>query len=266
MSGIMRFEWVDPNDLRKNPANWRRHPGLQREALEDLVFGEGGVGWAGAALLNERLPEDGWPAGSEPTLIDGHLRQEVALTRGEPVPVLIGSWSPADEKTILATLDPIAALAEVDVVQLDELLRGVPSTIESPPVATLLEDLASKAGVIDFRKTEDGSPAATEGTASTRSSSTLASSGDYDDEWDDDLETYDASKVQGAVSGEPTNLSYILYVSFPDQDSFRRGVEVLSLGDRTGFIDGQRYANLDGAQLLDVWVEALGDPDAEEGA
>lgn len=104
----LRLEWIDPATLPDNPANWRRHPARQLDALRD-VFAE--VGWAGALLYNERTKR----------LIDGHARKQVAAG-GEPVPVLIGNWSEEEERKILATLDPLAALAEADNAQLDKLL------------------------------------------------------------------------------------------------------------------------------------------------
>ena len=74
-SQTIRLEWLDPKELTPNIKNWRRHPENQRAALEGVIEE---VGWAGAALYNERTGR----------LIDGHLRQDVALRRGdEKIPV-----------------------------------------------------------------------------------------------------------------------------------------------------------------------------------
>jgi ParB-like chromosome segregation protein Spo0J len=129
----LRLEWIDPKTLTPNPKNWRRHPEHQRDALADVL---GEVGWAGAALFNEQTGK----------LVDGHLRLDVALRRGDDaIPVLVGSWDEADEAKILATLDPIAALATADAAALDSLLREV--NTGSAAVMDMLAELAEGAGV-----------------------------------------------------------------------------------------------------------------------
>jgi len=110
MTSKLRLEWIDPATLDDNPVNWRRHTPAQRNALKGILSE---VGWAGALLYNEATGH----------LIDGHLRKEVAA--GEPVPVLVGSWTEEQERLILATLDPIAAMAETDVDRLSEVLDGI---------------------------------------------------------------------------------------------------------------------------------------------
>jgi hypothetical protein len=98
------------------------------------VLGE--VGWAGALLYNERTGR----------LIDGHLRRKVAAEQGAPVPVLIGSWSEAEEALILATLDPLGALATADSGRLDTLLKSV--TTDSPSIQQMLKDLAASSPLL----------------------------------------------------------------------------------------------------------------------
>jgi hypothetical protein len=101
------------------------------------------VGWAGACLYNEATGR----------LIDGHARNKVAYSQGcERVPVLIGSWSESQEAKILATLDPLSAMAEADPVKLDELLREVQTS--SQAVADMLEELAEGAGVFNAVEVE----------------------------------------------------------------------------------------------------------------
>jgi DNA modification methylase len=128
--GNLRLEWIDPKTLTPNPANWRRHPKAQKDALEAVI---GEVGWAGALLYNETTGR----------LIDGHLRQEIS--HDGPVPVLVGKWTEAQERLILATLDPIAALAEAESDALDALLKTVET--ESEAVKALLERLAQDEGL-----------------------------------------------------------------------------------------------------------------------
>lgn len=134
----LRLEWLEPSQLEDNPQNWRRHPDRQLRALEDVL---GEVGWAGALLFNEQTGR----------LIDGHARKKVA--KDGKVPVLIGSWSEEQEKKILATLDPLAAMAEADKSALDALLREVQTGSEA--VGDMLTDLAARAGAIPNRLPTD---------------------------------------------------------------------------------------------------------------
>ena len=103
----LRLEWWDAKDLQDNPHNWRRHPPAQEAALRQLLAE---VGWAGAALYNERTKR----------LIDGHLRKRV-LRKGQKIPVLVGNWTAEQELKILLALDPIASMASADKVALDQL-------------------------------------------------------------------------------------------------------------------------------------------------
>ncbi len=122
----LRLEWRSADELASNPANWRRHPPSQVKALKGVLAD---VGWAGALLYNEATGR----------LIDGHLRKEVA--RGQKVPVLVGSWTEAQEREILATLDPLGAMAQPDQDALIALLAQVETGSED--VKALLEALAN---------------------------------------------------------------------------------------------------------------------------
>jgi hypothetical protein len=107
----LRLEWIEAGSLADNPDNWRRHPAGQMKALKAAMAD---VGWAGALLYNERTRR----------LIDGHARKKMAGAR-TVVPVLVGSWTPEQEKKILATLDPLAAMAQADGEALENLLKDV---------------------------------------------------------------------------------------------------------------------------------------------
>jgi hypothetical protein len=122
--------YMSPADITPNGKNWRTHPASQLNALSDVI---GEVGWAGACLFNERTQR----------MIDGHARREIALRDGvKEIPVLVGSWSEEQEAKILATLDPLAAMAEADAAKLDALLRDVQTGSEalSQMIATLATD------------------------------------------------------------------------------------------------------------------------------
>lgn len=118
-----------PDALLANPFNYRQHPPWQRAALLAQMRE---VGWIQRVIVNQRSGH----------LIDGHLRVELALARGEPaVPVLYVDLDDAQERLALATLDPLSALAEPDQGMLNELLAGLPA-YDDPDLAALLADLA----------------------------------------------------------------------------------------------------------------------------
>lgn len=120
-------------DLIPNPRNWRTHGKAQAEALQGLLAE---VGFAGAVLARET------PEGL--MLIDGHLRSETAGVGIIPVLVLDVTESEADK--ILATYDPIGAMADSDAQKLDSLLRDVQTGNQA--LATMLAELAEAAGII----------------------------------------------------------------------------------------------------------------------
>ena len=134
----LRLEWMDADALSGNPLNWRQHPKAQRDAMKGVLAE---VGWAGALLYNEATGR----------LIDGHLRKDVV--KGGKVPVLVGNWTEAQEREILATLDPLASMAQPDMDALVNLLAQVETG--SQAIKDLLEALANgetlplKPGLID---------------------------------------------------------------------------------------------------------------------
>lgn len=123
----LRLEYVAVESLTDNPANWRTHPQEQLDALSTLIRDDE-IGWANALLFNERTGR----------LIDGHGRKKIAKP-GELVPVLIGSWSEEAERKILATLDPLAAMAETDLDALRTLAASVDWAGELAEVAKSLD-------------------------------------------------------------------------------------------------------------------------------
>lgn len=104
---IIRTGTADPKTLKANTLNWRKHPDAQRKAMRDVL---GNVGWIQDVIINETTGN----------IIDGHLRVETAIKNKETeIPVKYVELSEDEEKTALATFDPITAMAEQD----DELLK-----------------------------------------------------------------------------------------------------------------------------------------------
>jgi ParB-like chromosome segregation protein Spo0J len=130
---VKSLRMVPASDLRPNPKNWRTHPKAQQDALRGVLAE---VGLADACLARE-LPDGSL------MLIDGHLRAET-LGNGD-VPVLILDVNEAEADKLLATLDPLAAMAESDAVKLDELLRNVDTGSEA--LQKMMAATASDAGL-----------------------------------------------------------------------------------------------------------------------
>ena len=123
-----------PEKLIPNEKNWRLHPERQKRALAGVL---GDVGWVQQVVVNRRTGR----------LVDGHLRVALALERAETeVPVVYVDLDEREEALVLATLDPLAALADVDAGKLEALLREV--RLDDPAVNDMLTELAKNAGVV----------------------------------------------------------------------------------------------------------------------
>lgn len=120
-----------PADLVANPKNWRIHPQAQQEALASVLDK---VGWVGQVLVNQRSHK----------VVDGHLRVALAISRQEPsVPVLYVDLTDEEERLVLASLDPISAMAATDDEKLRELLDSIPSFDSAALEAQIVSFLAA---------------------------------------------------------------------------------------------------------------------------
>jgi DNA modification methylase len=135
---IVELRRVPASQLAPNPRNWRTHPKAQADALRGVLSE---IGIAGAVLARKR------PDGVL-ELIDGHLRAET-LGDGE-VPVLVLDVDEAEALKLLATYDPLSAMAEADPAILDDLLREVETANEA--LRKMLDELAEESGVPDAAK------------------------------------------------------------------------------------------------------------------
>jgi len=122
-----------PDQLLANPANWRVHPKEQQQALAGALAE---VGWVAQVLVNRTTGH----------LVDGHLRVELALSRKEPtVPVVYVEMTEEEERLVLASLDPLAAMAVAEEDALEALLAGLAP--EDEALKTLLAELAEQHGL-----------------------------------------------------------------------------------------------------------------------
>jgi hypothetical protein len=118
----------DPEQLLAHPDNWKIHDGSQRQAVEAALKE---IGFAGAILVNDQTGH----------VVDGHLRVELAISAGAPtVPVLHLDASEDEEQLLLASYDPLGALAAADRDKLKDLTKTVDP--QSEPLKAMLTDLA----------------------------------------------------------------------------------------------------------------------------
>lgn len=138
---IREFRRVAASELRKNPANWRIHTDAQKDALR-AVFAE--IGFADACLARE-LPD------GTLELIDGHMRTDVV---GEAeVPVLVLDVTAEEADILLATLDPLAAMAAADAKAQRELIERIDA--EEAGVRKLLEELLAGVDLDELKAQAD---------------------------------------------------------------------------------------------------------------
>lgn len=133
-----------PDQLLANPDNWRIHPQNQQDALAGALDS---VGWIDEVTVNQRTG----------FVVDGHLRAALAISRGEKsVPVRYVDLSPEEEALVLASKDPIAALAVTDQEKLNALLGDVDVANQAldQMLYALLED-ANKTSLQDTQESQD---------------------------------------------------------------------------------------------------------------
>lgn len=123
---IKELRRVPASELLPNPKNWRTHPAEQADAMRGVLAE---VGIADAVLARET--EHGL------MLIDGHLRADVAP--GSIWPVLVLDVTEEEADKLLATLDPLAGMAEVDEAKLGKLLASIDT--ESEALQGLLDEM-----------------------------------------------------------------------------------------------------------------------------
>jgi DNA modification methylase len=112
-SRIVGHAEVAPAELLAHPLNFRRHNRAQRRAMRAALRR---LGWIQTVIVNRRTGR----------ILDGHLRVEEALARGEAtVPVTYVDLDPDEERLVLATFDPIGAMAAAAPDALGALLDQI---------------------------------------------------------------------------------------------------------------------------------------------
>ena len=120
---------VRAGDLLPDERNWRKHPAHQRKALRAVLDR---IGIADVVIAREA--DDGL------RLIDGHLRAD--LNPDQEMPVLVVDLDEEEAGIMLATLDPLAGMAQADNEALEALVAHVDSD------DAMLRNLLEKADVL----------------------------------------------------------------------------------------------------------------------
>lgn len=137
---VSGLEYHKPYELLDHPHQWRVHPKNQLDALSG-VLQEVGISGALIAYHSAR-------ANDALVKIDGHARAGL----GEhDWPVLVLDVNDHEADLLLASLDPLAAMAQADAEKLEALLHEV-STSDAA-VMQMLANLADDAG-LDWGKPE----------------------------------------------------------------------------------------------------------------
>ncbi len=117
-----------PDQLLANPWNFRRHPKDQQAYTEASLEQ---IGWIDEVLVNTVTGH----------VIDGHLRIELALRKGEPtVPVKYVDLTEDEEKRALVVFDRITGMAFEDAEVLASLMQEI-EIGEDEGLAGLLAEL-----------------------------------------------------------------------------------------------------------------------------
>ena len=119
----MRIEHRSVAELIPNPANWKTHPDRQRSALAASLEN---YGWLEPVIWNLTTGH----------LIDGHARVGQAVVTGQDtVPTVVLELSPTEEQAMLASVDKITAMAELDepleLTLLEERIRATADILPS---------------------------------------------------------------------------------------------------------------------------------------
>lgn len=132
---ITRSGTVSPKEIAANPKNWREHPDNQRAALEAVLDT---VGWVAGVVVNERSG----------LVVDGHLRLEIALSRGlKEIPVDYVDLSESEEALALATIDPLTGMAQENGYLFGRLLEQ--ANTGNPDLMAYLDEVAQRVGAVE---------------------------------------------------------------------------------------------------------------------
>jgi DNA modification methylase len=123
-SRIVGYGEEPPAKLLANPFNFRVHNTLQENALEGVLRE---IGVVQNVLVNRTTGH----------MIDGHLRTSMAISDGqEKIPITYVELTEQEEKVVLATFDPLSAMAGKDEDIFKSLVDGMDAAFRTLVAAT----------------------------------------------------------------------------------------------------------------------------------
>lgn len=140
---IREFRTIPVVEIGPHPLQWREHPASQIAAFREMLAR---VGIAGVVLVYESPTRNV----GRFTAIDGHMRTGDTGVAAWPGAILDVTDDEAD--ALLATYDPISALAGANADRLRELHAGLPEMGAS--VARMLAEVRAKHGALDLAGVE----------------------------------------------------------------------------------------------------------------
>lgn len=140
---IRDIRTVPASSVRPNPLNARVHTTAQRNVMADALDEIGNVDVLKVVAI---------PGTDDFLLVDGHLRQE--LRADEDVMVAVLDLDESEQAKVLATFDPIGALAGTDRDKL-KALAGL-ADIQSASLARLMIQMSSRAAPTGDEIESDG--------------------------------------------------------------------------------------------------------------
>lgn len=130
---IIEYGEKPASEFVANPDNFREHPKAQKMAVTASLDENG---WVLPVCQNVRTGH----------LLDGHERIEQALENGNAsVPYVLVDVAEEDEGKIIASLDPIAAMAKINKEKLEHVLENARAQNES--MQDYLDNLAKRSGL-----------------------------------------------------------------------------------------------------------------------
>lgn len=129
--------------LLANPNNWRIHPKAQQDQLKGVLAE---IGWVQSVIVNQRTG----------FVVDGHARVALAISKSEDelVPVAYVDLSPEEEAAVLATFDPLSAMAVKDEAAFESLKGSMADAYQkllasACTAETLLSVASERAGSVN---------------------------------------------------------------------------------------------------------------------
>lgn len=136
---ILEFIRIEPELIEPNPHNFRTHDAQQRAAFRAVLDQ---VGLAGACVVYRR--------GDRYRLIDGELRTSELQ---QAVPCLVLDVDDGEADLLLASMDPLSAMAGVNRSRLEALLAQGPvaqAAAADDELASLLRSQRLKAEIAEY--------------------------------------------------------------------------------------------------------------------